>query len=144
MKIFDSKSSLKKNQFKQPFIKSCKLPVLTCPASWTAVSCYLRSYWWWWIEEDEYERIDSWVRYHWHSYDSFYRTKPRYGAPGGCKDLLSDELIHHVGKVGDDEDDHHCQGQIGDLHLGPGEVAALHASWQVDSYWCPGTAQLEN
>ena len=58
---------------------------------------------------------------------------PGLGAPGVSKDLLPDELIHHVGQVGDDEDDHHSQGQVGHLHLGSGQVAAVHASRKVDT-----------
>ena len=58
-----------------------------------------------------------------------YCTAPGHGAPGVSEDRLPDELIHHVGKVGDDEDGHYGQGQVGGLHLGSREVAAVDTSW---------------
>ena len=47
-----------------------------------------------------------------------YSSTPGHGAPGVSQDLLPDELIHHVGQVGDDEDGHHGQGEVGDFPLG--------------------------
>ena len=65
-----------------------------------------------------------------------YCSTPGHGAPGVSQDLLPDELIHHVGQVGDDEDGHHSQGEVGGLHLGSGEVTFIHTSWKIDSYGC--------
>ena len=65
-----------------------------------------------------------------------YCSTPGHGAPGVSQDLLPDELIHHVGQVGDDEDGHHSQGEVGGLHLGSGEVTFVHTSWKIDSYGC--------
>ena len=63
-----------------------------------------------------------------------YCSTPGHGAPGVSQDLLPDELIHHVGQVGDDEDGHHSQGEVGGLHLCSGEVTFIRTSWKIDSY----------
>ena len=41
--------------------------------------------------------------------DHLHNTAPGHGAPRVGKDLLPDELIHHVGQVGDHKDGHHSQ-----------------------------------
>ena len=65
----------------------------------------------------------------WDCFDHLHCPTPGHGAPGVSQDILSDELIHHVWQVGDDEDGHHSQRQVGDLHLGPREVTFIPASW---------------
>ena len=75
--------------------------------------------------------------YKFHPEDSFghlHCPTPGHGAPGVSQDLLSDELIHHVGQVGDDEDGQHSQGQVGGLHLSSGKVTSISSSWEIYSY----------
>ena len=69
-----------------------------------------------------------------HCVSDLYSSTPGHGAPGVSQDLLPDELIHHVGQVGDDEDGHHGQGQVGCLYFGSGEVAFICTSWKINSY----------
>ena len=61
--------------------------------------------------------------------DHLHNTTPGHGAPGVSEDLLPDELIHHVGQVGDHKDGHHGQWQIGDFLLGSWEVVPIPALW---------------
>ena len=44
-------------------------------------------------------------------------TTPGMCAPRVSEYLLSDELVHHVGHVGDHEYGHHGEGQVGDFSL---------------------------
>ena len=72
-----------------------------------------------------------------------YSSTPGHGAPGVSQDLLPDELIHHVGQVGDDEDGHHSQGEVCGLHLGSREVTFIHTPWKIDSYGCSVSGGLD-
>ena len=62
-----------------------------------------------------------------------HHPTPGHGAPGVSQDLLPDELIHHVGQVGDHKDGDNCEGEVGYLHLSSGEVVTISALGQVDS-----------
>ena len=95
------------------------------------------------VEEEEDEGVDGRVGHHGHPNYCLHHPTPGHGAPGVSQDLLPDELIHHVGQVGDHKDGDHCQGEVGDLLLGSGEVVTISSLGQVDSHGCSRGVVME-
>ena len=86
------------------------------------------------VEEEEDVGVDAGAGDHGDSHDRPEPPTPGVCTPGAPQDVLTHQLVHHVGQVGEDEDCEEDQGEVGRPLLGSGHVMPyLPLPWDVNS-----------